>query len=136
MHVTKNQHSSSNSQCTYCYRLVSSSSPSSYSSHCPRSDDDTVDDDAVDCASECGNNTVCRLTRHCRMAFHTLSASTTDGMIAEGAVVDDEDGAVVVDDDDDDGAVVVDGDDDGAVVVDGDDGAATATMVASPQLRR
>jgi hypothetical protein len=41
------------------------------------------------------------------MAFHTLSASTTDGMIAEGAVV-----------------------------VDGDDGAATATMVASPLLRR
>jgi len=49
------------------------------------------------------------------MAFHTLSASTTDGMIDEGAVVDDEDGAVVVD---------------------GDDGAATATMVASPLLRR
>ena len=49
------------------------------------------------------------------MAFHTLSASTTDGMIAEGAVVDD----------DDDGAVVVDGD---------DDGAATATMAASPLL--
>ena len=59
------------------------------------------------------------------MAFHTLSASTTDGMIDEGAVVDDEDGAVVVDDDDD-----------GAVVVDGDDGAATATMAASPLLRR
>jgi hypothetical protein len=58
------------------------------------------------------------------MAFHTLSASTTDGMIDEGAVVDDEDGAVVVDDDD------------GAVVVDGDDGAATATMAASPLLRR